>query len=295
MIFIPAWAGFGLAAAFLSATMFLLQDRLKVNGYALAFWNKVTCAAIMLPFALTRGFPDDPLFYFYLGLGAVMYAISDVVFYTAIGKEGAGAVSRILPISVIMSFLLWFVIKPSLIPVYLAAPVNSGLIFLTICMTAFFAMRLKKCHVSRRAARAVWFVVFAASVGPSLAKLVTQHAPIGQGPFSYVLCEALMMMSLWSIFLLIRKPVAREIFFSKHSMTGGVMVGCVSAFIVCLNVTAFYYADNPAFVPAIKYMDAVLILAYYKLTKRKSEGDIWSGLGVVACASILIILKSQFL
>ncbi|MGQ0527407.1 MAG: hypothetical protein ACT4OY_05170 [Alphaproteobacteria bacterium] len=292
MIILPAWAFFGLGSAFLSAIMFLIQDRMKVNGYALAFWNAVCKVVLLLPFAIENGFPDDPFFYLYLGIGAVMYAISDIIFFSSIGKEGAGAISRILPASVIVSFILWFFIKPSLLDTYLSAPVNSLFIFLTLCLTAFFAMRLKKCTVSMRALRAVWFVVFAASVGPLIAKSVTAHAPIEQGPFAYGVCEALMMLSLWLVYFAVRRPVAVAVFFSKESLRAGLMVGCVSALILTLHVSAYYSADNPAFVPAIRFLDAVIILGFYNLIGRKSEGDVRSGLGIVACATVLIILKS---
>ena len=43
----------------------------------------------------------------------------------------------------------------------------------------------------------------------------------------------------------------------------------------------------------VKLLDAVIILGVYKILKRKAEGDILSGLGVVACAAILVILKAQ--
>lgn len=290
---LPAWAVFGMMAAALSALMMLLQERFRVDGFALAFWNKVACALVTLPFIIINGLPGNPLFYVFLGLGAVMYAVSDVVFFRAIPRVGAGMVSRILPGAVILSFLLWFAVKPELIDKYLQTPLYSALIFLTLCLSSWFAAHLRKCAVSMQAVRAIWFVIFAATVGPLLAKTVTTYADVGQGPYAYVFIEALMMMTLWAAFFAVRRPIPAAVMFSRHSIGCGLAIGCVMAGMVLLNVLAFYYVDNPAYIPAIKFLDSFIILAAYAATGRKSEGNVWSGIGIVACAAALIILKAR--
>lgn len=293
MSFLPLWAFFGLGAAALSALMMLLQERLRVNGFALACWNKIACSLVMLPFVLLYGLPHNPLFYLYLGAGAVMYAVSDVIFFNGITKASAGTVARLLPSATILSFLLWFAVRPELLQKYLASPVIFALIFLTLYLSAFFAGRLKKCAVTMQAMRTVWFVIFAATVGPLLAKLVTAQADPGQGPFAYVFCEALMMLALWSVYALIRRPLPFAEMVSGETVKKGLLIGTVMAGVVLLNVSAYYNVDNPAYIPAIKALDSVMILAFYKLTGRTITGDIRSGLGIVACAAALIVLKAQ--
>lgn len=290
---LPAWAFFGLLAASLSALMMLLQERFRLDGYALAFWCKVTCVLAMLPFVIVNGLPQAPLFYLFLGLGAAMYAISDVFFFRAIPRVGAGVVSRILPGAVILSFLLWFAVRPELIGKYMAAPVESGLIFLVLCLATWLAAHLRKCPVSMAAVRALWFVIFAATIGPVLAKLVTMQADIAQGPYAYVFVEGLMMLTLWSVFFIVRRPVPVSVMFARETWTRGMMVGCVMAAMVLVNVIAFYHIDNPAYIPAIKFLDTVIILAVYAATRRKAEGNLWAGLGVVFCAAALVVLKAQ--
>lgn len=288
---LPLWAFFGLTAAALSACMLLLQERLQVNGYALAFWNKIACILVTAPFVFVYGFPDNPIFYLFLGFGAFIFAISDVVFFTGVAKVGAGAVSRLLPAASILSFMLWFLIDPSLFQTYLAEPVIFGLIFTTICAFSYFASRMKKCDVSMKAVKALWFVLFAAVVGTVNIKFVTTQANIEQGPYAYVFTESLMMVSLWMIYLAVRKPVPISTYIKawKH----GLMIGLFTATMVLSSIIAFFYVDNPAYIPAIKALDAFIILLIYKLWAKKAEGDIKSGLGIVACAALIIILKAQ--
>jgi hypothetical protein len=289
----PLWAVFGFGAAVLSALMMLLQERLKVNGYALSFWNKIACIIITLPFVAVHGLPPDIRFYLYLFASAVLYAISDVIFFTSITKSTAGAVARLIPSASVMSFLLWFVFDPSLLEKYLNAPYISFPILITLFLFSFFAFRLKKCMVTMHTLRLVWFVIFAATVGPMLTKAITFHAAREQAVFAYVFFQGLMMAALWLVYLFVRKPVPPDVFFARSTWLRGLLIGTVSAGMVLLKFTSFYYVDNPGYIPAIIALDSVLILLIYKISGRKIEGDIVSGLGIVACAVALIVLKAQ--
>ena len=290
---IPLWAVFGIGTAVLSACMMLMQERLQVNGYALAFWIKAACVLVTLPFVIIHGIPPDPLFYIYLFLTAILYAISDVVFFTSITKTGAGAVARLIPSASIFSFLLWFTIDPALLDKYLSAPVIFALILLTLCLFAFFAFRLKKCKITMNTVRAIWFVIFAATIGPVLTKMTTFYASKDVAIYSYVFFQALMMMVLWLAYLFVRKPVPVSDFFSRGAAGRGLLIGTVAAAMVLMKFTSYYYVDNPAYIPAIIALDSVLILFVYKLWGRKAEGDLASGFGIVACAITLIVLRAQ--
>jgi hypothetical protein len=290
---IPLWAVFGIITAILSASMMLLQEKLKVNGYAVAFWIKVACVAVTLPFIIMNGVPPDARFYLYLFLTAIVYAISDVVFFSGITKSNAGAVSRLVPSASVLSFLLWFAIDPALLDKYMSAPVISACIFFTLCLFAFFAFRLKKCNVTMETLRNIWFVIFAATIGPMLTKMTTFYAAKEVAIFSYVFFQALMMMVLWLIYLFVRKPIPVADFFARDAALKGLAIGTVAALMVLAKFTSFYYVDNPAYIPAMIALDSVIILFVYRWRKKKIEGDIASGLGIVACAGALIILKAQ--
>ncbi len=291
MIF-PVWALFGSASAVLSATMLLVQERFKVNGYVMAVWCKIVCATVLIPFVIVQGLPPDPLFYAYVCSGAVIWAVSDVIFFNSISKAGGGTISRLIPTSVIFSFLLWFVFDPGLLDKYFAMPVRSGLIFLVLCLFALFAAQLKKCEVSMRALRLVWFVLLAAVIGPVLTKKATLHAALAKGPASYVFVEAVTMLSLWLVYYVVKKPVSRAAFFARPAWTGGIIVGSAMVCMVLLDIMAYYYVDNPAYISALNLLDSVLILLFYRFIKHKDKGNIRAGLGVVACAVALIILKA---
>ncbi|MAE51530.1 MAG: hypothetical protein CMH27_06945 [Micavibrio sp.] len=289
----PLWAVFGLITAFFSALMMLMQEHFKVNGYALAFWIKVACVMVSLPFIFINGIPAHPMFYVYLAVSALLYAISDVYFFSAIPKSSAGSVSRLVPSAGVIGFLLWFIIDPSLFFKYIASPVISGLIFMTLCLFAFFALRLKKCTITMQTLRDVWFVIFAATVGPILTKLITFYADMEQARYAYICFQAMMMMAMWLIYLWVARPVPLSLFFARSTWQYGLLIGMVAAAMILTKFTSYYYVDNPAYIPAMIALDAVIILFFYKLRGLQPRGDVLSGLGIVGCAAALIILKAQ--
>jgi len=289
---IPLWAVFGLIAASLSSVMMLLQERFRVDGFALAFWCKVACATLALPFVLAIGAPSDPLFYLMLAGQAVLWAISDVIFFNTIPKVGAGVVSRILPVSVIAGFFLWFLIDPALLQTYLETPLLSLGVVLALFGSVYFAVRLRACAISWGAVRMLWFVIFAAVIGPLVHKILLGHASFSKGPFAFVFFESLLMVAMWLAYYAARRPIPANVLFSKESAKAGFMVGGVMMFMVAANVAALSLVDNPALVPAVKFTDTILILLFYRFTGRKDHSDILAGLGIVACAAAIIVLKS---
>ncbi len=289
----PLWAMFGLSAASFSAIFMLIQERLKISGFAMAFWNKAACALLTLPLALYFGFPENWIFYALVFGGGVVWMISDVQFFSAIPKVGAGTVSRVLPVTIIISFFLWFLFDPALLQKYLTTPVQSGLLIVTLCASVFFATRLRHCPISWQAVRLLWFVLLASIIAPIAIKLITQQSPSSQGPFAYIFSEATFMVMGWYLWFLFKKPVTKEVLFDKRSIKGGIMTGAIFSLMMSSNFMAYSFIDNPALLSAVKFTDTVIILIVYKLTKRKEEADIVSGLGIVACAAVIVLLKSM--
>lgn len=290
---LPAWAVFGLLAASLSAAMMLTQEKLKVEGFALAIWCKIACIVFTFPFVLMQGLPTNPLFYAFLALQAAIFAINDVILFRNIPVLGAGIISRLMPTTIIFGFFLWFVIDPSLISQYAANPLISLLIISVLGLATWFAMRLKECHISMQAVRILWFVILANTLGPIIAKLVTNHADIHQGPLAFTFVEAWMMIALWMAYLLVARPVPISSLFVRKTWIGGMIIGAIMAAMIIVHVTGFYYIDNPGYISAIKLVDAVMIVGAHKLTGKNDGSDIRSGIGIVVCAIALIILKSQ--
>ena len=132
----------------------------------------------------------------------------------------------------------------------------------------------------------------AAVVGPLIYKFVTKYTTIEQGPIAFVLFESLVMVTVWSLFYAVKKPIPASVLFSKESLKGGAMVGAAMTMVSLSKFAAMHYVDNPGLVPAVKYIDAIIVMAYYRAIGKVEKADVVAGLGIVGCAVAIILLRS---
>jgi hypothetical protein len=289
---IPLWAIYGLLAALCVTAMLLIQEKQRAEGFALAFWIKFFVVLWTLPLALKTGLPDAPAFYVLITLSAILYCLSDVVYMRAIPQIGSGLLTRVMPGAVVLSFLVWLSIDHELIGKYLEHPYQSAGIFLSILLAALSAALLKKCPVSWQGIRLIWFCLFAATIGPTLNKIILNHAQASIASISYVSIQGLLMLFFWSVYYLIRKPIPPAVLFSGHNIKVGLMISGFSTGMILMKTQAVLLADNPAYVSIMMYTDALWVILIYKIIGRKETSNVWAGLGVVASAMLLIIFKS---
>lgn len=287
------WVLFGLGAAFMAAIMPLLQERYKVDSFALACWVKVVTVSAALPFVLWWGLPTQPLFYVLVAGTAVLYSISDVIYFRAAATVGAGVLTRLLPVTVIGTFFLWFLVQPSLLHSYLAAPWVSGGIVLVLCFAVYCAMHLKQCTVTMQALRIIWPLLLVAVIGPLLAKPALGMAPQPQVVPAYMLVQGLMMLACWLAYGLVKKRHSLALVWARPTALIGLQVGLASALCALCKSHAYIYADNPAYANMLLFTDSVFVLLIYKILGRKNDSNVWAGMGIVAAAALLVLLKSQ--
>lgn len=286
------WMGLGLLAALASTGIPLVQERLKGDALSVAVWAKIGVALITLPFVLYFGLPSQPQFYLFAGLSAVIWSISDVIYFKTVSHVGAGVVSRILPAAVILSFLAWLPFDASLFQKYVDSPLQAGMISVIICGASVFAMNLKSCPVSMQGVRLIWFVILSAAIGPLVEKISMGNTPKAQTPFAFIFIQAVMMLGFWSIYSAIKRPISKTVFLAPSSWKAGLGISVFAATALCLRFFALQYVDHPAYLSVILFTDALWIIVYYRLTGRKDDSKIWAGLGIVGCAAALVLVKS---
>jgi hypothetical protein len=289
---LPLWAIYGLLASLCVVAMLMIQEKHRGEGFAVAFWIKFFVVLWTLPLVLKTGLPDNPEFYMLIAVSAVLYCLSDVVYMRAIPQIGSGLLTRVMPGAVVLSFLLWLMIDHQLIDKYLDHPYQSAGIFASVLLAAISAAFLKKCPVSWQGIRLIWFCIFAATVGPTLNKIILNQTLTGSAAVTYVATQGLLMVLFWSIYYAARKPIPVSVLFSRHNIKVGFMISGFSTGMMLLKTQAVLLADNPAYVSIMMYTDALWVILIYKLIGRKETGNIWAGLGVVASAIMLIIFKS---
>ena len=294
---IPDWLPFALAAAVCAAAVPLVQERFRAPPLALSLVIKVCMALAALPFVLASGLPTGWLFYAAtIGMGALWF-VSDIMFFNAVRVVGAGPVSRLLPGMTIVSFLLWFLIDPALILQYAQLPWRSAGIALCVVASAFCAMRLKNCAVSRQAVRLLWFVMLMNAIAPISQKLLVEiaHAPT-QAPFAVPFIVALTAIFCWGLYVLARRgqPLApfRDPAMRRPALQAGALLGVIMAAASIVTNFGMLRVDHPAYLTVVIHGSVLLVILAHRLLGIRDDSDVRAGLGIVASAAILVLLKS---
>lgn len=290
---IPLWFVLALGAAFSISAQPLIQEKFKADGFALALWNKIVVACVLLPFVLTFGMPEDWRFYAYIMATSVIYAISDVVYFRAVPVIGSGLMTRLIPSSAVINFFLWFIVSPSTLQNYIDPWYKGVGILMVLALFLYSAIHIKKCQVSWQGVLRIWPVIISACIGGVLTKMSLGYATdTTQAPFAYILVQSALMSFFLFIYYIARKPVTKQVMLARNTLQTAIIMGLVSCLPIFLKLKAIQLADNPGLVSMIVITDSFWILLVYKLIGKKEEANIWAGIGIVVSAMLLVLIKS---
>ncbi len=287
----PIWLLLALASSLFSALGMYMHQRMGGSNAATAVWLKIIALTVAVPVLIEVGLPQNPLFYLFTAGAAMIWCFNDLVYFEAVRNHGAALLSRLGPLGIILGFIAWFALNPELLQKYLADRPRfigvSGALVLAVICAAF----LKRCPVSAQALKAIWPIIIAAALGIILLKMAVDYAPENQGVFGYVGFEAGMMLTFYAIYFGIKRRNAfSEVFSLKGFKTGGI----VGLFLVAAVITRAYAhknVDHPAFVSAIGMLDVIWLIFLTKISGWKDDSNKIAGLGIVAAALVIAILK----
>ncbi|MGE3623079.1 MAG: hypothetical protein AB7H77_04295 [Bdellovibrionales bacterium] len=270
-----------------------MQERFKVDALALAFGVKAVVGVLMLPLALWHGLPSSPAFYIGIVVMSVLWCMNDVLYFRAIPVVGAGVVSRLLPGTTVASFFLWFLFDPALIQTYIdRAWIGLGLV-ISVLGIGWSASRLSRCHVSRHAVRLLWPVLAIGCIGPIGAKLILENAgPAAGAPFVFGFCQSVTMFLMLGLYKVFKRPVPRREWYNADTLKACILTGCVMGGQIALSSLALLKTEHPSYVSALLFTDAIWIIVIYRMLGRREEANVGAGLGIVAGAIALVILRS---
>ena len=294
------WAVAALITALLIAAFQLLSQYFKLQALPYLFWARCCAVILTFPVLFLLPIPQSPKYYIYTLLSSVIFAYVDLFSIGLAAKIGAGVVSRLTPLGVIVTFVLWTAITPSLFNEYLSTPIQSIGIMAAISLGVYFTMRLKKCDVSWSTLKIMSTPILLAGLAIVFSKTAMNNAGnLHSGVFYYPFIQGIVVVGCYGT--LLRIPALRQRIptfdlegdlFDRKTITAGLISGVV---LVVATVAKYYgisLAVNPAYVSMLALTAPLWVLLIYRIIGYKDEGDIWSGLGIVAAAMMLIYFTS---
>lgn len=293
-----SWIPFAILTAIGVALIPLINEYFKIRGLYLAFWMRAFSCVVLFPVFFLYAPPAEILFYLYVALASLCFAFVDVIYIGLAARLGAGVVSRIEPMSTGFAFILWLIVTPALVFQYMGEPLRAAGIMASFAGAFYFSSRLRRCDISREALQRLLPVVLAIAVGSVFAKLAMDHSPLFEGVLYYITVQAFFLTGVYAVIIRGRffeveggaldESVSHK-FFDKKTLLAGAVMG-VNWFIHTPSKQyAFSLVENPAYVMLIGLASPLVVIAVYRLIGRKEKADVFSGLGVVACAVLLVV------
>ena len=224
-------------------------------------------------------------------LQGALIAFVDGKFFVALRRWGAEVATSLQPFSIGITFVLWLIISPSTILVYLREPLVALLIVAAMAGIVISVRLFNRSPISMQALK---FLVLTLTVG-AFCDIVNKKAMnYGQGYF-YVLLIALVAGAINLVVYLrdngsLKKAVAAENV--KYLPVFVLLIGC--------NVSknfAMFYAFNTSYVAALMYIYILWIALFNLLKARLTPNVPYNRMNVKAAlllltSAIVLILAS---
>ena len=287
-----SWAGLSAGSAVTAAIMPILHEKICAERLSMLFWLRTVMLIIALPVLFVVGWPTDPVFYVATFATAFIWAYADLSSFRATEEFGAGPITRLIPLNVLVTFVMWIVIDPDVLYGYLDNPVQGAGIIAATCGAVFFAMRMQKNPVSRQALRALGPVILMSGMGVVFAKIALEQADMHSGVFGYMVVQAFFMILIFGALEAVWHPVPRAVFAGRVAIQTGFLMGLNSIAHLIFKSYAYQLVANPAYVSVVILTTPLLVLLYYRLVKKQIVGDVKAGLAVVVCVAALVYFVS---
>lgn len=302
------WAWFSLISAVFSAGFYLVNQYWRMPGDLLVFTMRIMIVAMMTPFVAHLHWPQDPRFYGAVLATVIVGTSSDVRTFNASAKFGAGMVSRLMPVTVLIAFFLWFAIRPALLFEYLSRPWLTLGILISLSACVYFSMRLNKCEVSRSAMA----FMAPALAGYTITTVLNKYAMdfgAGSGEFSgvvygYMYIQSLLALLLVGPYVLWKRrkrpqalvqtvPAVASPALQLRPLLAASMAAAIVwiAHMVFKNY-AMAYSESPSYQAAINLTAPVMIAIVYRIVGHREETDVKAGMGIVAAALLLVVVTA---
>jgi len=285
------WGGLSCVAALTVAGMVLISEYQNQPTVPRLFWLRVISLAVLAPLGFYIQWPSNP--HFYIGMVAISVLIcgSDALYYDAAKQYGAGATTRIEPLSVLMTFVAWLWLKPEQLALYTQRPAIGLGIAACFVVAGVCALRLRHCDVSLKAMKRLAPVIGISAAVGVLGKMVMDT---GDVPFDTAIAYIIIQCSFLIVFYGAMAALwpARTGSLRPHRgllFSAGAMAVCSVLHIGSKNM-AYTYVPNPAYITIICLAAPLIVSAVYRLTGRQDDTDYMAGFGIVASAVALLAL-----
>ncbi len=291
------WVVFALLTSFFNTAYFLLNQKMAMKASLFMVYRGWAVFFMLLPFIGFFTPVQHWEFYAFCVLQGALIAFVDGKFFTALRRWGAEVATSLQPFSIGITFVLWLIISPSTVFVYLREPIEALLIIAAMTGIIVSVRLFNHSPISMQALR---FLVLTLIVG-AFCDIVNKKAmSYGQGDlvsasYFYVLLIALVAGAInLAVYLRdngsLKKAVAAENV--KYLPVFLLLIGCNAS-----KNFAMFYAFNPSYVAALMYIYILWIALFNMLRAKLVPGISYNKMNVKAAslllASVIVLILAS--
>lgn len=289
------WALFSLIAAVFSMGFYLVNQYLKQPGDLLVFFMRILIVIVLTPFVLHMQLPGDPAFYRLVIVTALLSVTSDIRTLNASSFYGAGVVSRLMPVTVWASFIIWLIMRPEMVDSYFQKPWHAAGIVASMLACVYFASRLRHEEVTRSAMKMMMLPLIGYTLVTIFSKMAMEHGIVANrfagAAIGYMYVQSLTAVILLGPYILWKRRGHINIRLNRMTVLASLIACFVWISHMVYKNFAIAYTPHPSYQAAINLLTPVFIALFYKLVKHKeSKTDMVAGMGIVAATIFLTLM-----
>lgn len=257
------WVIFALLTSIINALYYIFNQNSHLSPALFMIYRGYFLGIIGLPllFLYAHTFPWQ--FYFIAFLQGLTVSYTDFKYFQAFHKFGAENVTAITPLTVMITFFIWLMFKPTLIFEYLEAPLQSLFIFLSISAIVFSVIKYHNEPLGLDCLKFMAMILIFSSLINISNKIIMQYAE------GFLLTATLHRVAITGLIIgttnLIyhkQNTTLSEIINPKN-LKQGLFILWLALSMICINFS-MHYAKHPAYTSAIIYLSVVWIMLFNK-------------------------------
>ena len=289
------WIVNGLIYGFFTAIYTIFNQHYQLNGYLLGMWRGWGISLCCLPLLYFFGLPDSAYIWFLLIFQGVMIAVYDSRLFFASARYGAGATSRVMALTAIITTLFWWFLTPESFLKLL----NNGTVVITIFLLLFGFTICYWQMIKSPVSQALVNYMIPAILSLSGMSIVTKEiAMSGNSVWNGITCYLTIatfvsgcLNAYW--FCSSQKLGVNGFFkqvFSPHVIKVGFYIISFSAALITAKNLALRIAPNPGYVTALLLTAPLFVYGLNKYNKIPDTLSVKAGFLMIAFLFALMIL-----
>ena len=258
------WLIFALITSMLYAVYHICNQESKLKAEIFIIYRGFLAALAATPFALVYHYIFPWQFYAIVLFQGITISYMDYKYFQAFHKFGAENVNSIRPLTVMVTFILWLVIEPSIVVRYLENPLRSIIIIASLTGIIYAVMNYRQKKIGRESLKFVLPLLFLSSIIDISNKIITEYA---EGHLLALTFHRVAftgwIIGCVNLFLNRRQNIKLKELIDFKNICRGSFILLLVLSMITINF-AMHYTVHPAYTSAVTYLSVIWIILINK-------------------------------